>query len=414
MHYLAKAFDEVSFSIQLKYPPIASPQSPREVFISATGNGLLLPRTAMFGNILGITHQSKAPITPAPAAPKSSSTQTSNPTEENCVHLFSTATISGASTLAFADNIITLTLVPSNTIPTGTKFTVTGLTGTLPLHLAKTTRPFTSMEPADILQASYQWWNTGCDTASPNCGSLVATVSADLWQSGQKIVLTFSVGNGNLTIMRTGRLSVASSSFCNQSVCGTMGLGSSCKSFSDVLNVKHMPGIVSAVATDSSRTQGETNLVVIGLLPNVQILAGTQFTVTGLLGSATFSTDELKLHGSNSHLFGFHGQFKQHAGVLVVTAERNLGNTQENPAFEISFELTNAATPQPGHNISLSMTLPSGVGTCGRAVCDVLPQIGTKETNPFGLGAYAHEPTNRILARILIVFDDVCGGCQQV
>ena len=214
--------------------------------------------------------------------------------------------------------------------------------------------------------------------------------------------------------MRTGRLSVASSSFCNQSVCGTMGLGSSCKSFSDVLNVKHMPGIVSAVTTDSSRTQGETDLVVIGLLPNVQILAGTQFTVTGLLGSATFSTDELKLHGSNSHLFGFHGQFKQHTGVLVITAERNPGNTQENPAFDISFELTNAATPQPGHNISLSMTLPSGVGTYGGAVCDVLPQRGTKETNPFGLGAYAHEPTNRILARILIVFDDVCGGCQQV
>ena len=34
------------------------------------------------------------------------------------------------------------------------------------------------------------------------------------------------VGNGNLTIMRRGRLSVASSSFSNQSVCGTMGLGS--------------------------------------------------------------------------------------------------------------------------------------------------------------------------------------------
>jgi hypothetical protein len=53
-----------------------------------------------------------------------------------------------------------------------------------------------------------------------------------------------------------------------------MGTGQNCKVFSDVLEVKYVPGILFAVAnaSDITSTQGEANLITFGILPNIEVL----------------------------------------------------------------------------------------------------------------------------------------------
>ena len=390
LDYVALGYDEISFGVRLKYPPLTAPQAARKVLVSAVGNvngGISIPETEAFGSVLAIAPPSDAP---APSQPTSAEQvpQLSSPTEgsEPAVQAFSVAEIAGTSTLALADNTITLTLSPLIDLPAGAKVTIQGLAGSLPILQGSQTRQFLSLNPPGVLAASYVWHNEGCGSSPPGaeCGSLVASVSADFWRSGVKLVAAFSVQNYHQKTTRIPQVIVKTTVGSrilgsSQPVCAGMDLGGTCRSFPTVLDVNHDIGVLAAVATDSTSTQGEENLITMRLLPNIQVLAGTKFTISGLLGSATFSTNELKLYGDTSFLFGFFGQFHQGRGELVITASRNIGNTVESPDIEVAFSLTNAVRAQAQQSISINMSLPegseAGVGTCGRAICDVLPLI---------------------------------------
>ena len=405
--YLAKAYDEMTFGINLAYPPVSAPQAARAVTIAVSGNvgvPVQIADTPVFGRVLGIASASQGPATvqPAQAAPPAGSTASVSPAPAQDVRVFALATIRGSSKLARADNIITVTLEPQVDLPFDAKVTITGLAGARPLLSSKERLPFKSVEPSGVLSASYSWENSACETSSPTCGRLVATVSAAMWSSGQRLVASFSVANKEAIYSRVTpiKIKVTSSTHSwEQDMCQTMPVGGICKTFpADVLAVEHEPGLLSAVALQSTSTQNQDNLIRVIILPNVQVLSGTKLTISGLLGSATFSTDLLKLHGSSSFLFGFQGSFSRDTGTLVVTAARDLGNSESAPAFEISFALVNAATPQGAQTVSVTMQLPAGVvGTCAREVCDVLPQIGTRPGTLYSIGAFTDTTTVKLL-----------------
>jgi hypothetical protein len=386
LDYLALAYDEISFGVLLSYPPLSAPQPARKVLISVSGNvgkSVQIADTEVFGSVLGIGQQIAAP-TQAPAASDQQVPQGSPVQPADSVQVFAVATIAGSSKLALADNTITLSLSPLMDLPMGARVTIEGLAGSLPLLQNAEPRLFASLDPSGVLAASYMWQNSGCAASPPSadCGRLVATVSADVWRSGHELVATISLQNPAQKRTRPSQIIVKTSAGSKilgggQAVCGVMGPGGTCRSFSTVLDVVDDIGVLAAVAVDSTLTQGEENLITLRLLPNIQVLAGTRLTVSGLVGSSTFSTNELKLHGPSSYLFGFVGHFNHQSGDLVVTAVRDVGNSVAAPAVEMAFSLTNAGTAQAKHDLSLTMSLPQGseAGTCGRAICDVLPHV---------------------------------------
>jgi hypothetical protein len=74
LDYLAKAYEEMTFGINLQYPPASAPQAPRAVTISVSGNvgsPLRIVDTPVFGNVLGIgsTTQTSAAVQPAASQP---------------------------------------------------------------------------------------------------------------------------------------------------------------------------------------------------------------------------------------------------------------------------------------------------------------------------------------------------------
>jgi hypothetical protein len=410
LDYLAKAYGEMTFGINLQYPPVSATQAPRAVTISVSGNvgsPLRIVDTPVFGNVLGIgsTTQTSAAVQPAASqtAPQLGSQASASSVSAQGVRTFSIAIIRGSSKLARADNTIFVTLEPQFDLPAGTKFTIIGLAGTRPALTAKEFRPFKSVQPSAVLVATYSWENSACTSSDVTCGRLVATL-AKIWPSGQKLVASFSVENNEALYTRQTPVRIKATwltHYGEQDMCQTMAAAGICKTFPDVLQVQHLPGLLSAVALDTTSTQTQENLIRVLILPNVEVLSGTRFTVAGLLGSSTWSTDALKLHGSSSFLFGFQAAFNQQAGTLVATASRDLGNSETSPAFEISFALTNAAIPQPAQTVSVTMQLPSGVvGTCAREICDVLPQIGTRPGTLYSLGAYTDETTFQLLCQV--------------
>ena len=398
MDYVAKAFDEMSFSFNLTYPPGTSPQQPRTVHISAqgsvNGNSLDIPSTQMFGTVLGADPQAQQ----TPGQEEASSV---GQTEANAI-LFSTAIISSFSKVARADTVITLTLAPALDLPRGANITITGLEGTPSLQSvvsSSAAMDFASLQPPTFV--TRKWHNDGLCLAC-----IIFSVTAESWPKGQPIEAMFSAANPQTVQQRSSELRVTVSSSTvhgTQSLCGAMGPAGTCQSFPNVFDIEYVPGLLVAVGTDSTRTQSEQNTITIGLIPNIQVLKGTKFTFSGLLKSSTFSTDKLKLEGPWSHLFGFYGTFNQFQGRLVITAQENLLNTREAPAIEISFTLTNGPSAQEKQNISASMTLPtdSTVGTCGRMICDILPQIGSKPDSAFSIGLYSDITTNRVLDQAL-------------
>jgi len=418
LDYLAKAYDEMTFGINLQYPPISAPQAPRTVIISVSGNvgyPLRIADTPVFGNVLGIgsTTQTSAAVQPAASqtAPQLGSQASASPVSAQDVRAFAIAIIRGSSKLARADNTISVTLEPQVDLPAGTKITIIGLVGTRPALTAKEFRSFKSVQPSAVLVATYSWENSACASSGVTCGRLVATTLAKMWTRGQKLVASFSVENNEAIYTRQTPVRIKATWLTRsgeQDMCQTMTIGGICKMFPDVLNVQHLPGLLSAVALDTTSTQSQENLIRVMILPNVEVLSGTRFTVAGLLGSSTWSTDALKLHGSSSFLFGFQAAFNQQAGTLVVTAARDLGNSETSPAFEISFSLTNAATPQPAQTVSVTMQFPSGVvGTCAREICDVLPQIGTQPGTLYSLGTYTDETTAELLGQVQLASGNV-------
>ena len=311
MDYVAKAFDEMSFSFNLTYPPGTSPQQPRTVHISAqgsvNGNSLDIPSTQMFGTVLAADPQAQQ----TPGQEEASSV---GQTEANAI-LFSTAIISSFSMVARADTVITLTLAPALDLPRGANITITGLEGTPSLQSivsSSAAMDFASLQPPTFV--TRKWHNDGLCLAC-----IIFSVTAESWPKGQPIEATFSAANPQTVQQRSSELRVTVSSSTvhgTQSLCGAMGPAGTCQSFPNVFDIEYVPGLLVAVGTDSTRTQGEQNTITIGLIPNIQVLKGTKFTFSGLLGSSTFSTDKLKLEGPWSHLFGFYGTFNQFQGGL--------------------------------------------------------------------------------------------------
>ena len=139
------------------------------------------------------------------------------------MQIFATATIGGSNKVAQAENTISLTLIPQVLLPAGAHVTLKELVGSLPILNITESRAFKSVQPQGILAASYKWKNEACAVLSDVDRPLTATTSSSTVQG-------------------------------TQTVCAIMGMGQNCKVFPDVLKVKYMPGILFAVANDTTST----------------------------------------------------------------------------------------------------------------------------------------------------------------
>jgi hypothetical protein len=97
--------------------------------------------------------------------------------------------------------------------------------------------------------------------------------------------------------------------------------------------------------TQSTPSGGaRTNVITAAITANAALSYGSALTITGLIGSATPSTDVLKVWSTPSFRVAATGVWEQTAGILVVSLARNI------PAHEpwaVSFNITN---PERGQN----------------------------------------------------------------
>jgi len=259
--------------------------------------------------------------------------------------VFSTKSIQQSTPVPGALNILTITLKANFDLKANSTVTISGLTG------SQTTGTSLAVTSTFGLLGTLGLWNQ-------ISGQLVLTVAINGTIAGTSYQVVFALQN-TATNQASPMVNVAvnihtASGFIS---IGAIAQGAMVKPGTKMYGVGNganplevlVPFFSVKSIKQSTFVSGAINKLMVNLMANYELKAGSTVTISGLTGSQTLDTANLPI-SSTSSIFGTAGVWTQ-AGVLVLTAA-SMGLTPEINCV-VTFDVTNTVSDQESPAVSV-------------------------------------------------------------
>jgi hypothetical protein len=284
---------------------------------------------------------------------------------------FSVKSIQQSTPMSGATNTLTVSLTANFNLATGSKVTISGLTGSQTADSGSLTVSSTS----NLLGTSGAWTQAS--------GQLVLTAASGGTASGTVCVVTFVLYNpaaaqaspavSVLAAIEDGSSgSVGSIASAAMTKPGTALYGVA--NGADPLTVQ-VPSFSVKSIQQSDIMAGVPNSLTVSLTANFNLATGSKVTISGLTGSQTADSGSLTV-SSTSNLLGTSGAWTQASGQLVLTAAS--GGTASGTVCVVTFVLYNPAAAQASPAVSVLAAIEDGSsGSVGSIASAAMTKPGT-------------------------------------